>query len=75
MHAYQLLGNDVNYWLIGTTPADGAFTYSGYPLVVGYVLMAGVFLAIGYHERGRRLPAGDTLEDARVADPGNVCPE
>ena len=71
MHAYQLKGNDVDYLLAFTTPAEGAFAYRAYPLVVGYLLMAGVFVAIGYLTRGQD-EAASTLQEARVveSDPG-----
>lgn len=64
MHAYQLVGNNIDFWLIGTQPSPGALTYNAYPLVVGYLLMAGVFVLMGRLQRENR---GDsTLEDARV---------
>jgi AGZA family xanthine/uracil permease-like MFS transporter len=71
MHADQLKGNDVDYLLAFTTPAEGAFAYRAYPLVVGYLLMAGVFVAIGYLTRGQD-EAASTLQEARVveSDPG-----
>jgi AGZA family xanthine/uracil permease-like MFS transporter len=65
MHAYQLHGNVVDFWLIFTEPAPGAFTYAAWPLVVGYLLMAGVFAVMGWLYRGEQ--AAQTLEDARVA--------
>ena len=44
MHAYQLNGNDVSYLLMLTAPKSGAFAYRAYPVAVGYLLMAVVFL-------------------------------
>ena len=75
MHAYQLRGNWVDFWLILTTPAEGAFTYNAYPLVVGYLLMAAVFFLMGYRHREEQLGVGKTLEDARVATPEDVSGE
>ncbi|HOA75988.1 MAG TPA: hypothetical protein PKL76_21310, partial [Phycisphaerae bacterium] len=66
MHAYQLSGNVVDYWLIFTSPAPGAFTYTAYPLVIGYVLMAGVFLFMGWLHRGQ--PTEATLDAARLVE-------
>lgn len=70
MHAYQLKGNEVNYLLMFCAPQEGAFAYRAYPVVVGYVLMAGVFFWMGYREREKPAePTGDPLEDARVMPP------
>lgn len=66
MHAYQLHGNVVDFWLIFTTPAPGSFTYAAYPLVVGYLLMAAVFAGMGWRHRGEQ--SADTLEDARLVE-------
>ncbi len=67
MHAYQVRGNWVDFWLIFTRPSKGAFTYNAYPLVIGYLLMAGVFFLMGYRHRDEQIGVGKTLEDARVA--------
>lgn len=66
MHAYQMQGNTADYWLIGTTPAEGAFTYHAYPVVIGYLLMGAVFLIMGYRHRHEQVGVAKTLEDARV---------
>ncbi len=62
MHAYQLMGNQIDYLLAFTSPAEGAFAWRGYSLAVGYMLMAGAFGAIGYLCKDRPLHA----EEARV---------
>ncbi len=68
MHAYQMSGNTVDYWLIGTAALPGAYTYAAYPLVVGYLLMAGVFAAMGYLDRNQQELPEDTIEAARVIE-------
>ncbi len=75
MHAYQLRGNWVDFWLIFTTPAEDAFTYNAYPVAVGYLLMAAVFAIMGYRHRGDSTVVGKTLEDARVVSPEDVSGE
>ena len=67
MHAYQLTGNQVDYLLAFTSPAPGAFAYHAYPLVVGYLLMAGVFLIMARLTRDEPQPPG-TEEEARVLE-------
>jgi adenine/guanine/hypoxanthine permease len=66
MHAYQLRGNWIDFWLIFTTPPKDAFTYNAYPLVIGYLLMAAVFFLMGYRHRNDQNNLGKTLEEARV---------
>jgi AGZA family xanthine/uracil permease-like MFS transporter len=67
MHAYQLKGNEVGYLLILSKPEPDALVYRAYPVAIGYLLMAGVFMLMA-----RRKPveqtetAGNTLEDARL---------
>ncbi|MGQ9650307.1 MAG: NCS2 family permease [Phycisphaerae bacterium] len=75
MHAYQMLGNSADYWLIGTSPAEGAFTYHAYPVAIGYLLMTAVFLIMGYRHRHEQLGTAKTLEDARVATSGDLSGE
>ncbi|HPD29959.1 MAG TPA: NCS2 family permease [Phycisphaerae bacterium] len=75
MHAYQMVGNTADYWLIGTTPAEGAFTYHAYPVVIGYLLMAAVFVIMGYRHRHEAVGTAKTLEDARVVTPGSLSGE
>lgn len=67
MHAYQLTGNVVDYWLVFSTPAPGAFTFAAYPVMIGYLLMTGVFAVAG--RLNRATPAAHTLEDARLVEP------
>jgi len=67
MHAYQLTGNDLDYLLLfNRTPEAGAYLYRAYEVAIGYLLMAGVFAAMGYYARGSSERPADTLEDARV---------
>ncbi|MHC4799282.1 MAG: hypothetical protein ACYTF1_21815, partial [Planctomycetota bacterium] len=66
MHAYQLKGNELDYLLAGVPSVEGAFAYRAYPVVIGYLLMAGVFLAIGRRDANHIEETGDPLEDARV---------
>lgn len=75
MHAYQLSGNVVDYLLIGARPDAGVFVYKAYPLVVGYLLIAGVFIAMGYYHREHIHDSGETLEDARVVDSSGNPPD
>jgi AGZA family xanthine/uracil permease-like MFS transporter len=75
MHAYQMQGNTADYWLIGTTPAEGVFTYHAYPVVIGYLLMAAVFLVMGYRHRYEQLGTAKTLEDARVVTSNDLSGE
>ncbi|MBI4582097.1 MAG: NCS2 family permease [Planctomycetes bacterium] len=65
IHAYQLAGNTVDFWLIFTRPAAGSYTYNAYPVAIGYLLMAGVFAGLGLRHR-HDLEAAHTVEDARV---------
>ncbi len=74
MHAYQLNGNVVDYLLIGGQVHPGAFVYKAYPLVVGYLLIAGVFIAMGYYHREHLRDLGETVEDARVVELGESSP-
>ena len=56
-------------------PAEGAFAYRAYPVVIGYLLMAGVFLAIGRRDANQIADkTGDPLEDARVNVPAQTEP-
>jgi AGZA family xanthine/uracil permease-like MFS transporter len=66
MHAYQLAGNQVDYLLVFSDPAPGAFAYRGYALGVGYLLMACVFVGIGYVRR--EPPVAD--KEARAVSAG-----
>jgi len=66
MHAYQLSGNIVDYWLVGATLSEGVFSYCAYPIVIGYLLMAGVFVGMGYLHRHTPESPAQTTEDARA---------
>lgn len=67
MHAYQLKGNEVSYLLLISKPEQGALAYRAYPVVIGYLLMAGIFLLMARREKDQPLePKGNTLEDARM---------
>ncbi len=68
MHAYQLVGNTVDYWLILTRPAPGALTCNAYPLGLGYLLMGAVFAVVGLRNKTRPEAAPSTVESARIAD-------
>lgn len=51
-HAYQLLGNIVDYQFVFSPPAKGALVFHSTAIAVGYVLFAVVFVAFGiYHRR------------------------
>ena len=70
MHAYQLKGNNVDYLLAFTPPTEDAYTYTAYPVAVGYLLMAVLFVAMGYLGRTNAVePVGDPLADARIFPP------
>lgn len=60
-HAYQLSGNQLDYLLLGTTPAAGSLTYRAVGIAVGYLLMAAVFVLIGWLCRAKAIvdQAGD----------------
>jgi len=55
-HSYQLIGNAVDYLLVTSSGAQGAFVYRGPEIAVGYVLMAAVFVALGMYVRNARDP-------------------
>ena len=48
-HAYQLIGNDLDYLLIFASGTEGAQLYRAYEIAVGYVLMAVVYFALGLY--------------------------
>jgi AGZA family xanthine/uracil permease-like MFS transporter len=53
-HAYQLNGNVVDFLFVITEPAvKTASIYRSWDVAIGYLLMAGAFLALGAHFRGR----------------------
>lgn len=58
-HAYQLIGNIVDYQFIFSAPAKGALVFHSTAIAVGYVLFAVVFVAFGiYHRRNPHLEGG-----------------
>jgi adenine/guanine/hypoxanthine permease len=65
IHAYQLVGNEVDYLPIFAPAVEGALAYRGFGLAAGYLLMAVVFLLSSYlkHESGPLSAA-----DGRKAD-------
>jgi len=77
MHAYQLRGNVLDYLLVFNKAADSAYAYRALPVAAGYLLMAGVFLAMGARQANGKVErrSGDTLEDARVVSASDVNDE
>jgi len=72
MHAYQLEGNQIGYLLLISSPDEGALAFRAYPVALGYLLMAGIFLLMARRERGKESElAGNTLEDARMVQIGS----
>ena len=53
-HAYQLVGNDLDYLLLFASGAEGAIQYRAYAVAVGYGLMAVIFFAFGIYARSAR---------------------
>lgn len=80
MHAYQLRGNTLDYWLLGTRPAEGAWSYGAGAIALGYLLMALIFMIVGAGSGSVAEPPANTLQDARVVpveddrDPGELLP-
>lgn len=70
MHAFELTGNQVDYLPLLASVSEGAYADRAFLLAIGYVLMATVFVVIGYLDRNRQRTAGDTLSDARVSGAG-----
>lgn len=59
-HAYQLIGNEVDFLFVLSSPASTESTvYRSWDVAIGYTLMACAFFAFGIGTRGRELP---TLE-------------
>lgn len=52
-HAYQLSGNNVDFLLVSATARSGALAYRAYDIAIGYVLMAVVFVIVGFYSRRR----------------------
>ncbi len=52
-HAYQLSGNNVDFLLVSATAKSGALAYRAYDIAIGYVLMAVVFVIVGFYSRRR----------------------
>ncbi|MBN1491084.1 MAG: NCS2 family permease, partial [Phycisphaerae bacterium] len=55
MHAYQLNGNVVDYYLVGTELPEGAVGFAARPIGLAYLLLAGLFAAMAWYwsTRGR----------------------
>lgn len=51
MHSYQVVGNVVDYLLVGTTPTESAHAYRGYEILAGYLSMTVAFLFVAYLQR------------------------
>ncbi len=47
MHAFQLQGNIVDYWLIGQPTAESALKFSATGIAIGYLAISGICL--GFH--------------------------
>jgi len=47
MHAYQLSGNIVDFYLVSTAIVEGAIRYDAVDLAIGYAIMALVFVIVG----------------------------
>ena len=50
-HAYQIVGNNLDFLLIGMTPTEGAFVYRAWDVAIGYTVVAAVFLIVGWRQR------------------------
>lgn len=55
MHAYQLYGNTVDYYLIGAELPAGSIGFRAYGIAIGYVLLAGLFGLLAWFQRRGRL--------------------
>jgi len=53
-HAYQLLGNNVDFLFILTAPAEGALAFRAPGIAIGYLLLAATFALFGIYN-GRRV--------------------
>ena len=72
MHAYQLEGNEIDYLLLFSKQQEGAYPFRAIWIAIGYLLMAGVFLGMGYYTRQPAEQSGDPLEDARVVTAAEI---
>ena len=50
-HSYQLVGNSLDYLLVGAKVQEGALAYRGYDIAIGYALMAVIFVVVGLYAR------------------------
>jgi AGZA family xanthine/uracil permease-like MFS transporter len=48
-HAYQVIGNEVDFLFVFSPPRPGALAASTFGIAVGYLLFAAVFAAFGYY--------------------------
>ncbi|MCA9042535.1 MAG: NCS2 family permease, partial [Planctomycetaceae bacterium] len=53
IHTYQLQGNILDYLLIHQNPPEEVYTFRGYGILIGYLLLAMMFGVIWYFERKR----------------------
>ena len=53
MHAYQLFGNEVRFFLIFSKAPDpqAALAFRGFDVAVGYLMVAVLFVAFGFYHR------------------------
>jgi AGZA family xanthine/uracil permease-like MFS transporter len=49
MHAYQVVGNDLDFLFVGQQPTPNTFVYRAYGIAIGYLLFAVVFGAFGWY--------------------------
>jgi AGZA family xanthine/uracil permease-like MFS transporter len=49
-HAYQVVGNNVDFLLLGMTPTEGAFVYRAWDVASGYAVVAVVFFLVGWKQ-------------------------
>lgn len=76
MHAFEVSGQDVDYlmiWEHRPPSADAGLLYRGYDIAAGYLLMALVFLGVGYYTDRFREPdlQNDVLEE--FSDPPEIA--
>lgn len=59
-HAYQVVGNNVDFLLLGMTPTEGAFVYRAWDVAAGYAVVAVVFFLVGWKQAvSPSAPTGD----------------
>jgi adenine/guanine/hypoxanthine permease len=50
-HAYQVVGNNIDFLLVGMTPNPEAFVYRAWDVAIGYAVVALVFLLVGWRQQ------------------------